>query len=181
MSRWIESGAAAASSAALGCCLLLALAGCGTAATARSGHDAPARAEDKTVLERGRLPNGPRWQLVAFMQGRQLGLDLESPSGYSYSGQVSFAANRDYSYYWGEGLGPGNSVFYYGPLPEAAVMVRLSSPGHRPVLVRTAPLPNGHSLPHGRFFVVRPPGTSTLSWAVTPLDAAGQKVAFTAF
>jgi hypothetical protein len=60
-------------------------------------------------------------------------------------------------------------------------MVRLSTPGHQPVLVRTTPLPAGHSLPTGRFFVIRPPGTSTLNWAVTPLDVAGHRVAFSNF
>jgi hypothetical protein len=124
---------------------------------------------------------GQRWQLVAWNQGHQLSLDLESPSGHSYSGQDGFAASHDYRYYWGEGLGPGNSTFYYGPVPGSAVMVRLTAPGHRPLLVRTAPLPAGHGLPAGRFFIVQPPGGVSLSWTVTPLDAAGHQVAFRDF
>jgi hypothetical protein len=181
MSRWTGRGTATVAATVLGGCLL-ATAGCGTARPAPSRqHPAADRNQHKTVLAHGHLSSGLGWQLVAFEQGRHLGLDLESPSGYGYSGQVGFAASRDYSYYWGEGLGPGNSFFYYGPVPSSAVMVRLSNPGHQPLLVRTAPLPTGHSLPAGRFFVIQPPGTSTLSWAVTPLDAAGHRVAFSSF
>ena len=102
------------------------------------------------MLARGRTANGLRWRLVAFEQDHQLGLDLDSPAGYNYSGQISFAASRDYSYYWGEGLGPGSSTFYYGPVPSSAVMVRLTAPGHQALFVRTAPLPAGHGLPAGR-------------------------------
>jgi hypothetical protein len=176
MSRWIERGAAI-----LVGCLLLAAAGCGTARPAPSRQQATDRSQDRTVLTRGRAASGLRWQLVGWDQDHQLSLDLESPSGYGYSGQVGFAASRDYRYYWGEGLGPGNSTFYYGPVPGSAVMVRLTAPGHRALLVRTAPLPAGHSLPAGRFFIVQPPGDVSLNWTVTPLDAAGHKVAFRDF
>ena len=182
MSRWTGRGTAAVAATVLGGCLLLAAAGCGTARPALSRqHVAADRSQHKTVLAHGHLASGLGWQLVAFEQGRHLGLDLESPSGHSYSGQVGFAASHDYSYYWGEGLGPGSAVFYYGPVPRSAVMVRLSTPGHRPLLVRTAPLPTGHNLPAGRFFIIRSPGTIRLSWAVTPLDAAGHRVAFSSF
>lgn len=176
MNGWIERGTALA-----GGCLLLAAAGCGTARPAPSGQHATGRHPDRTVLARGQAASGLRWQLVAWEQNHQLGLDLESPAGHGYSGQVSFAASRDYSYYWGEGLGPGNSTFYYGPVPSSAVMVRLTAPGHQPILVRTAPLPAGRGLPAGRFFVIQPPGSVALTWWVTPLDAAGRKVAFSDF
>jgi len=135
----------------------------------------------KTVLVHGHLPDGRHWQLAAFEQGRQLGMEIEEPSGHSDSGQVGFAASRDYNYYWGEGLGPGSSIFYYRPVPPAAVSVRLTAPGWRPRLVRTAPLPGGHGLPRGRFFVVQSPSPATVSWTVVPLDAAGHPVAFAAF
>lgn len=176
MSRWIARG-----TALLGGCLLLAAAGCETARPTPSGRPTAVRSAGKTVLAGGRGATGLRWQLVAFEQDHQLGLDLDSPSGYDYSGQISFAASRDYSYYWGEGLGPGNSTFYYGPVPSSAVMVRLTAPGHRAILVRTAPLPAGYGLPAGRFFVIQPPGAVSVSWAVTPLDAAGHRVAFSDF
>jgi hypothetical protein len=179
MSRWISRATTA--TALLGSCLALAATGCGTARSAPSGHQATVRHQDRTVLARGQAVSGLRWQLVAWDQDHRLGLDLESLSGHSYSGQVGFAASHDYSYYWGEGLGPGNSTFYYGPVPGSAVMVRLTAPGHRPLLIRTVPLPAGHRLPAGRFFVIQPPGTSWLNWSVTPLDAAGQQVAFRDF
>jgi hypothetical protein len=60
-------------------------------------------------------------------------------------------------------------------------MVRLTAPGHRPLLVRTAPLPAGHGLPAGRFFIIRSPSSVWVSWWVTPLDAAGRRVAFREF
>jgi hypothetical protein len=179
MSRRIERGTAAAT--LLGGCLLLAVAGCGTARPARSGHPAAVRSQVKTVVARGRAASGLRWKLVAWEQDRQLGLDLESPSGHGFSGGVGFAATRDYSYQWVDGLGPGNSDFYYGPVPGSAVMVRLTAPGHRPVLVRTAPLPAGRGLPAGRFFVIQSPSSVSVSWSVTPLDAAGHRVAFRDF
>lgn len=181
MSRWTERGTVTA--ALLGGCLLLATAGCGTVSPAHGGHRTALRSgdPDKIVLAHGRMAGGQRWKLVAFEQDHQLGLDLDSPAGYNYSGQISFAASRDYRYYWGEGLGPGNSTFYYGPVPGSAVMVRLTAPGHRPLHVRTAPLPTGHGLPAGRFFIVQPPGGVSLNWTVTPLDAAGQRVAFRDF
>ena len=181
MRRWIEPGTAAA--ALLGSCLLLAAAGCGTPRAASGGHRVALRNQDpdKIVLARGRVAGGQRWKLVAFEQDHQLGLDLDSLSGYSYSGQTGFAASRDYSYYWGEGLGPTNSTFYYGPVPGSAVMVRLTAPGHRPLLVRTVPLPARRGLPAGRFFIVQSPSSVSVSWSVTPLDAAGQRVAFRDF
>ena len=180
MSRRIERGTAAVG-AVLGGCLLLASAGCAAARPVRGGHQATTRSPVRTVVARGTAASGLGWQLVASEQDRQLSLDLESPSGYSYSGQAGFAASRDYSYYWGAGLGPGNSTFYYGPVPGSAVMVRLTAPGHRPMLVRTAPFPAGRGLPAGRFFVSSPPGGDWTSWTVTPLDGAGHQVAFRDF
>ena len=176
----IRSGVAAGG-LALGCCVIVAATGCGTAATNAGRHATHAHLDVKTVLVRGHLPGGREWQLAAWMQDRQLGLDMEEPSGHSDSGQVGFAASRNYSYYWGEGLGPGNSIFYYGPVPPAAVSVRLTAPGQHPMLVHTVPLPAGRGLPRGRFFVVQPPGPVTVDWSVVPLDAAGHKVAFKAF
>lgn len=181
MIRRIRGGASAAGGLVVACSLLLGIAGCAMGGKARAGHHSLDRSEGNTVLDRGRLPSGLRWQLVAFTQGSHLGLDLESPSGHSYSAQVGFAASRGYSYHWAEGAGPGNSVFYYGPVPKAAVMVRLSAAGHPAVLTRTTALPAGRGLPRGRFFVIQPPGTVTVSWGVTALDAAGHKIAFTDF
>ena len=150
MNRWLGRGAAHAVTVVARCGLLLALAGCAAAAPAVRAHHTAALGQDKVVLAHGELPSGLGWRLVAFEQGHQLGLDLESPSGHSYSGQVGFAASRGYSYHWGEGLGPGNAVFYYGPVPGSAVMVRLSTPGHQPMFVRTAAFPAGRGLPAGR-------------------------------
>jgi len=183
MNGWIERGTAIAGAAILGGCLLLVAAGCGTPRPAIGGPKTAARNQDpdKIVLARGRVASGLGWQLAAFEQDHQLGLDLENPSGHSYSAQVGFAASRDYSYYWGEGLGPGNTVFYFGPVPNSAVTIRLTASGHQAVLVRTAPLPAGRGLPAGRFFIIQSPTSVWVSWWVTPLDAAGHKVAFTDF
>jgi hypothetical protein len=60
-------------------------------------------------------------------------------------------------------------------------MVRLTAPGHAPVLVRTRPFPFRAGLPYGRFFITQPPGSAYVNWNVTPLDASGHKVAFADF
>jgi hypothetical protein len=152
---------------------LLALAGCADAKY-------PPGPGPRTVAERGHTAGGLSWQLTGWEQDGQLGLELDSPSGYSYSASVGFAPGPG-SLYWAEGPGPGNSIFYYGPVPSAAAMVRLSAPGYRTLLVRTAPIPSRDGLPHGRFFIVEPPGSAYVSWTVTPLNTAGQKVPFRSF
>ena len=104
---------------------------------------------EKIVLERGHSAQNRPWQLMANEQGGQLGLHLESPSGRGYPGGVGFSAGPAAGF-WAEGLGPAGSNFFYGPVPVLAVVVRLTAPGHAPVLVRTRPFPSPAGLPHGR-------------------------------
>jgi hypothetical protein len=139
-----------------------------------------ALADEKIVLERGHSAQNRPWQLRANEQGGQLGLYLDSPSGRGYSGAVGFSAGPAAGF-WAEGLGPAGSNFYYGPVPASAVMVRLTAPGYAPVLVRTRPFPSHAGLPHGRFFIMQPPGPAYVNWNVAPLDASGHKVAFADF
>lgn len=163
-------------------CLLASGLGSGSLAAcsahANAGQVRPAR---PVVVARGQMPDGKRWQLAAFEQRGQLGLDLEGPSGHSYSGSVGYSANKVYSYHWGEGLGPSGSDWYYGPVLARAMTVRLTAGGHRPLTVKTWPIPHVNGLPRGRVFIVRPPGAPLVNWHVTPFDAAGHKVPFVGF
>jgi hypothetical protein len=162
-------------------CLLVAT-GCAARAGAKAAHagGTAALTGEKIVLERGDSAQNRPWQLMANEQGGQLGLYLDSPSGRGYSGGVGFSAGPAAGF-WAEGLGPAGSNFLYGPVPASAVTVRLAAPGRPPVLVRTRPFPSRAGLPHGRFFITQPPGSAYVNWNVTPLDAAGQKVAFADF
>jgi hypothetical protein len=152
---------------------LLAAAGCATAKN-------PPGPGPRTVVDRGHTAGGLSWQLTGWEQDGQLSLELDSPSGHSYSGARGFAPGPSAGY-WAEGGGPGNSIFYYGPVPSAATMVRLSAPGYHSLLVRTGPIPSRDGLPHGRFFILAPPGPANVNWTVTPLNTAGQKVPFRSF
>jgi hypothetical protein len=161
---------------------LLAATGCAGDAGANAVH-AGANATftgEKIVLERGHSTQNQPWRLTANEQRGQLGLYLESPSGRGYSGGVGFAAGPAAGF-WAQGLGRAGSDFFYGPVPASAVMVRLTAPGRAPVLVRTRPFPLRAGLPHGRFFITQPPGSASVNWNVTPLDASGHKIAFTDF
>jgi hypothetical protein len=164
----------AAGVAVLALVCLLVTTGC----AALTGEKAALTGE-KIVLERGHSAQNRPWQLAANEQDGQLGLYLESPYGREYSGGVGFSAGPAAGF-WMEGPGPDGD-FFYGPAPAAAVTVRLSAPGHAPILVRTRPLPSRAGLPRGRFFITQPPGPGNVNWNVTLLDAAGHKVAFADF
>ena len=180
--RTQRSGISAVGAVMLAVFCLLAATGCAGDAGANAVH-AGANATftgEKIVLERGHSTQNRPWQLTANEQRGQLGLYLESPSGRGYSGEVGFAAGPAAGF-WAQGLGPAGSDFFYGPVPASAVMVRLTAPGRAPVLVRTRPFPFRAGLPHGRFFITQPPGSASVNWNVTPLDASGHKIAFTDF
>ena len=154
---------------------LLAATGCAALAGAKA-----ALTGEKIVLARGHSAQNRPWTLTANEQGGQLGLYLDSPSGREYSGAIGFSAAPTAGF-WTEGLGPAGSNFFYGPVPPSAVTVRLTAPGHAPVLVRARPFPSRAGLPHGRFFITQPPGPANVNWNVTPLDASGNKIAFADF
>jgi hypothetical protein len=162
---------------------VLALA-CLLAAVGCAGQPAPHSRENsqatRVVLERGHLAQNRPWQLAASEQGGELGLYLENPSGGDYSDAVGFAGGPGAGF-WMEGSGPGSSVFYYGPVPAAAVTVRLSAPGRAPIRVPTRLIPARDGLPRGRFFIVDPPGPPSVNWNVTLLDSAGHEVPFADF
>jgi hypothetical protein len=136
--------------------------------------------EAKVILERGHTSQHQSWQLAASEQGGHLGLYLEELSGTDYSGSVGFNGAPSAGF-WMEGSGPGDSIYYYGPVPVKAVKVELRAPGYAPVLIPTRPIPDHDGLPHGRFFIVAPPGGASVNWHVTLLDAAGHKVPFANF
>jgi hypothetical protein len=156
------------------------LAAAALAVTGCAVHTASGKLGKKVVLDRGLSAQGRPWRLTASEQGGQLGLFLESPSGYDYSGGIGFRPGPPPGL-WLEGSGPHGSIFYYGPAPTAAVTVRLSSPGRAAIRLPTRPFPRRAGLPPGRYFITQPPGSINLDWNVTLLDAAGRKVAFADF
>ena len=180
--RILRSDISAAGAVLLATFCLLVTTGCAGGAGAKAIHaDAKATLTSRKIrLERGYSAQNRPWQLRANEQGGRLGLYLESPSGYGYSGGIGFAAGPAAGF-WAEGLGPAGSNFCYGPVPASAVMVRLTAPGYAPILLRTRPFPSHAGLPHGRFFITQPPGSASVNWQVMPLDASGHKVAFADF
>jgi hypothetical protein len=95
-------------------------------------------------------------------------------------GGVGFSAQPSAGF-WAAGSGPGDSTFYYGPVPRSARYAVLTASGYAPVTVPTRPLPEKDGLPDGRFFIVEPPGPVSLTWNITLRDSAGHQVAFSDF
>jgi hypothetical protein len=120
---------------------LLAMAGllAATGCTSASHCGDPGKLGKKVVLQRGRSAQGFPWRLTASEQNGMLGLFLESPTGYGYSGGICFRAGPPPGSFL-EGLGSHGSDFYYGPAPAAAVTVQLSA--RALILIPTRPLPH---------------------------------------
>ncbi|MFJ2958882.1 hypothetical protein OG896_32135 [Streptomyces sp. NBC_00669] len=164
-------------------------------ATACDGqrHDpnSPYRVGDHyTVLQRY-VTGGVHWQLDAYIDADQDGsfcMSLDDSRGPDHSATLPWANGAcgfdgsDSGGYYGGGQAPGRNAFAsYGPVPDAAVGVRVSTEE----VVPTHPLPKGHGLPDGRYWVVYQPaswpGKGARSVDPQPLDASGRKVAFTTF
>jgi hypothetical protein len=133
------------------------------------------------VLQRGSEGRNGQWQLVASEQNGSLSLSLDGASqSVTYSGAVGFSTEPSAGF-WAAGSGPGDTMFYYGPTPEPARYVVLTASGYAPVIGPTRPLPEESGLPTGRFFIVEPPGPTSVVWNVTLRDSAGHQVAFSKF
>jgi hypothetical protein len=154
--------------------VLMVLAAAGTIAYGLLG-------ERPVVIERGQLGPGHPWQLVASEQADGLRLSLDGASmSQVYSSAEAFGS-RPSSGYWTGGLGPGNSIFYYGPAPAAARYAVFTAPGKQPLIVPTRPIPDSIGLPPARFFIAHPPGNGNVTWKVTLKDSAGHAVPFSSF
>jgi hypothetical protein len=108
-----------------------------------------------------------------------MGLDAASHKN-RYSAGLGFCAGPAAGF-WMEGLGPGNSTFYYGPAPASAAHAVLTARGYPPLIVPTRPLAREGGLPRGRFFVADPPGPPSVAWDVKLEDATGHEVPFANF
>ncbi|SEG82559.1 hypothetical protein SAMN05216223_113164 [Actinacidiphila yanglinensis] len=163
--------------------------------TACTGHrddpDAPGRVGNHyTVLQRS-VANGVHWQLDAYVDVDGDGsfcMGLDGPKGPDHSATLPWANaacgfdNSDSGGYYGGGMAPGrNASISYGPVPDAAAAVRVSTKE----VVPTHPFPKGHGLPDGRYWVIYEPaswpGKGDKSVDPQPLDASGNKVAFKNF
>jgi hypothetical protein len=141
-------------------------------------------------LEHGTGPGGQPWKLVTQVQKNRLAKQQRRLCLTLYlrsNGPSASGCGFDAQGYWAEGLGPGRSVFYFGPVPATAVKVRLSGSGLRSYTVNTSPLPSFQGLPPGRYFIVDPDPDGSVTarsgggWYVTPLDGNGKPVKFIPF
>ena len=180
--RTLRSEISAVGAVLLATFCLLVTTGCAGDAGAKAIH-AGANATftgEKIVLERGHSTQNRPWQLTANEQRGQLGLYLESPSGRGYSGGVGFAAGPAAGF-WAARTRSG----WVGLLLRASTSLSRHGASDRtragacPGADQAVPLRAG--LPHGRFFITQPPGSASVNWNVTPLDASGHKIAFTDF
>lgn len=140
-------------------------------------------------LTSGTGPNGQGWQLVAQVEYKhhfhgdhtRLCLNL-MVANQQTGGSCEFDARPSYGY-WTAGQGPGSSTFLLGPVPSAAVKVRLAGPGLKTYVVQTAPLPRMDGIPAGRYFIVDADPDGSVSartdgryWSVTAFDSSGRPV-----
>lgn len=159
-------------------------------ATACGGHsnDDGRVGDHYTVLARY-VTGGVHWQLDAFRDANgSFCMGISGPKGPDFIPKLDRANaacgfdGSDSGGYYGGGQAPGRDAsISYGPVPDTAAGVRVST---REV-VPTHPLPKGHGLPGGRYWVSYEPaswpGRGARSVTPQPLDAAGDKVAFTTF
>lgn len=122
--------------------------------------------------------NGTRWGLWAWEQDKRLCMALSGPDRYSAkaatNGGCGFDGHASGGYYMGGRAPGGKAGTYvgYGPLPTRAVRIR----AHGDVMA-TKPLPVGHGLPVGRYWISFAQGGGNPQ----PLDARGNPVPFQAF
>lgn len=150
------------------------------AAAAGCTDDGTSEPSSRTVPVRlaAGTTNGARWGLWAWEQDKQLCMALAGPNRYSArattNGGCGFNNQRSGGYYMG-GRAPGGKLgayVDYGPLPSRAVRIRAHGK-----IIDTKPLPTGHGLPRGRYWISFATGPGNPQ----PLDARGKPVPFQAF
>lgn len=141
-----------------------------------------------TVLQRF-VTDGVHWQLDAFSDANgSFCMGIDGPRGPDHSAHLSWSNaactfdHSDAGGYFGGGQAPGPGAFVaYGPLPDDAVGVRVSTKQ----VVPSRPLPTGHGLPRGRYWISYEPaawpGKGAKSVDPQPLDASGRNVPFKKF
>lgn len=171
------------------------------------------RMGEPVAAERFTAPDARTWELVAQHQWMRmtkphdhLCLDLVPP-GFAPGaiGGCGFDPRMPMSDYWAsraldpatfaaspDRLAPDRSapVYYWGPTPDNVVKVRLSGSGLPTYEVPTRPLPAGHGIAPGRYFLVDADPAGRISgyavaagkyWTVRWLDVAGRPVPFRPF
>ena len=158
--------------------LLACLAAC---AGQGSGPDSSQR---WVVLQQGSY-QGTKWSLLAQHQHGQFCMELAPSIQHAdagWAGGCGFNEKHRGSGFYASGLGPGEGLSSFGPLPSRATQIRLAE---RYVL-RTGLIPKTAGLPTGRFWVLIEPEvwpTARLGQPITPtpLDDAGHPVPFKEF
>ncbi|MET7920756.1 hypothetical protein ABZU45_33845 [Streptomyces avermitilis] len=158
--------------------LSVLLAGC----TPVAGPQLP----DYVVLSR-QVSHGVRWQLDAFIdEDGVLCMTVDGPKGPDTraswsSGGCGFNSGPASGYYMaGPGPGAEERDILYGPLLEDATEVRVASGK----VVASHAFATGSGLPAGRYWLSFDPQKGTAAGKAVepqPLDASGNKVAFTSF
>ncbi|WP_146088376.1 hypothetical protein [Actinacidiphila yanglinensis] len=135
------------------------------------------------------VTGGVHWQLDAFRDANgSFCMGINGPKGPDATANIPWVNaacgfdDSDSGGYYGGGDAPGKNAFVsYGPLPGKAVGVRVSTKE----VVPTKPLPKGHDLPDGRYWIFYQPaswpGKGAKAVEPQPLDASGRKVAFKKF
>lgn len=145
----------------------------------------PSNQDSGVVQVRSGVYRGVAWRLKAGTVNGQFCMELRrSHEQQPFAGACGFDdVPSKGSHYYASGPGPCESYVNYGPLPPNAVSVRIAS--HQ--TVRTYPLPTGHGMPNGRFWVDFEPASWPSASQGTPLDnpqpvdRSGNPVGFEAF
>jgi hypothetical protein len=130
---------------------------------------------------------GVAWRLLAGNVNGQFCMELRRVDGnpqHPFAGACVFADQPSKgSSYFASGPGPHGSYVNFGPLPASAVAVHIAT--HQGV--PSYPLPSGHGLPAGRYWLDFEPAswpTSAEGKALKipqPVDRHGNPVAFQPF
>ena len=176
--------------------ILAVLLGAASLAGCSVEHPAPDGQDDAVLLDSG-TTNGVGWALWAWEDDGQLCMGMGNQSGPTTSrntaatggmsgSQCGFDAKKQGATYYASaangGNGPPTVALLFGPVPNAAVSVQVTSK----ITLKTEAFPTGAGLPDAHYWVwpgpYQPPASDgTLLSMPRPLDAKGEAVAFTAY
>ena len=172
---------------------LLAALLCATVVSACSSTAPAPDGEDNAVLIESGTTSNVGWDLWAWEDNNQLCLGMGTQAGPytvrnpasadSMTGsQCGFSGKKGTTYYssaQNTGDGPPTVALLFGPLPQTATQIQVTSK----ITLKTAVLPTGAGLPSARYWVwagpYQPPASDgTLLPIPKPLAATGKAVAF---